>query len=219
MGCSWTAPKCESPRSSIWPNPNVSIFSGNYFGTTLNCHITSTVNAFDLIPKLRARPEYQLSSGTKYINGIKCDLDRHYIDKGINQSIQNNPFGPQSSLIKYKFMTWIWSLFCLQMSSHLFVCLSVCLSVCSLLRYRLNVFLPPLPKVGCPKLVSRLKIQQGSGGYYLIFLVSVVLSASVKRCFVSRMRDFGLNHWFLPGPPFHNNKVGDPRDKSKIGNI
>ena len=37
------------------------------------------------------------------------------------------------------------------------VCLSVCLSVCvcvcvcSLLRYRLTVFLPPLPKVGCPK--------------------------------------------------------------------
>ena len=30
------------------------------------------------------------------------------------------------------------------------VCLSVCLSVCSLLRYRLNVFLPPLPKVGYP---------------------------------------------------------------------
>ena len=31
-----------------------------------------------------------------------------------------------------------------------FVCLSVCLSVCSLLRYRLAVFLPPLPEVGCP---------------------------------------------------------------------
>ena len=26
----------------------------------------------------------------------------------------------------------------------------VCPSVCSLLRYHLNVFLPPLPKVGCP---------------------------------------------------------------------
>jgi len=30
------------------------------------------------------------------------------------------------------------------------VCVSVCVSVCSLLRYRLTVFLPPLPKVGCP---------------------------------------------------------------------
>ena len=37
---------------------------------------------------------------------------------------------------------------------RLSVCVSVCLcvhpSVCSLLRYRLTVFLPPLPKVGCP---------------------------------------------------------------------
>ena len=30
------------------------------------------------------------------------------------------------------------------------VCLSVRVSVCSLLRYRLNAFLPPLPEVGCP---------------------------------------------------------------------
>ena len=33
---------------------------------------------------------------------------------------------------------------------RLSVCPSVCLSVCSLLRYRSNVFLPPLLKVGCP---------------------------------------------------------------------
>ena len=31
----------------------------------------------------------------------------------------------------------------------LYVCLSICLSVCSLLRYRLSVFLPPLPEVRC----------------------------------------------------------------------
>ena len=30
------------------------------------------------------------------------------------------------------------------------VCLCVCVSVCSLLRYNLNIFWPPLPKVGCP---------------------------------------------------------------------
>ena len=30
------------------------------------------------------------------------------------------------------------------------VCVFVCLCVCSLLRYRLTVFLPPLPEVGCP---------------------------------------------------------------------
>ena len=48
------------PRSSVWPNPNVTIFSGNYFWKTSNCHITSTIRVFDLIPKLRARSEYQL---------------------------------------------------------------------------------------------------------------------------------------------------------------
>ena len=32
------------------------------------------------------------------------------------------------------------------------VCLFVCLCVCSLLRYRINYFLPPPPKIGCPKL-------------------------------------------------------------------
>ena len=53
------------PRSSIWPNQNVSIFSGNFVWKTLNFHIASTVRAFDLIPKVRARPEYQLLSGNK----------------------------------------------------------------------------------------------------------------------------------------------------------
>ena len=33
---------------------------------------------------------------------------------------------------------------------HMCVCLCVCLCVCSLSRYRLNFFLPPLLKVGCP---------------------------------------------------------------------
>ena len=37
-----------------------------------------------------------------------------------------------------------------RLSISRFVHMSVCLSVCSLLRYRLTVFLPPLPEVGCP---------------------------------------------------------------------
>ena len=41
-----------------------------------------------------------------------------------------------------------------RLSVRLYVCpsvrLSVCLCVCSLLRYRLTVFLPPLPEAGCP---------------------------------------------------------------------
>ena len=117
------------PRSSIWPNPNLSILSSNYFWTTLNCHITSTVRAFDLIPKLRARPEYQLSSGTKYINVIQCDSHRHFLDIDTTQSILINPSGPQSNAMKYKFMTWIWSLFCLHMSSHICFCACTCVYV------------------------------------------------------------------------------------------
>ena len=68
------------PRLSIWPHPNISIISGNYLWTTWTCHISSTVRAFDLIPKLRAKPEYQLSSGTKYITLIQCDLHWQYLD-------------------------------------------------------------------------------------------------------------------------------------------
>ena len=35
-----------------------------------------------------------------------------------------------------------------------YICLSVCLCVCPLLRYDLNVFLPQLPKVECPKILE-----------------------------------------------------------------
>ena len=60
----------------------------------------------------------------------------------------------------------------------MFVCLSVCLFVRHTFSLRLTFFLPPLPKDQCPNFTSR------------IFLVSVLLSASVKRFFVSRKRDF-----------------------------
>ena len=38
------------------------LFSDIFFKRTLNCHHTLTVRAFDLIPTLRTRPEYQLSA-------------------------------------------------------------------------------------------------------------------------------------------------------------
>ena len=52
-----------------------------------------------------------------YIHVSKFDLHRHNIDIDTTKSILNNPSGPQSNAIKYKFVTWIWSLFCLQLSS------------------------------------------------------------------------------------------------------
>ena len=69
LGCNWTAPQCKSPQVINLAKSKVFffIFSANYFGKTLNCHISLIVRAFDLISKLRARPQYQLSS--KYING------------------------------------------------------------------------------------------------------------------------------------------------------
>ena len=54
------------PRSPVLPNQNVTLFSGNYFLKTLNGHYSPTVRDLDLISKLRARPEYQLSSGIIY---------------------------------------------------------------------------------------------------------------------------------------------------------
>ena len=98
------------PMPSVWPNPNVTLFSDNYFWKTLNCHFASIVRAVDLIPKLRARPEYQLFSGTIYKNVILFDLHQHYFDIETTQSFLDNPSAPQSNAIKYKFMTWIWSL-------------------------------------------------------------------------------------------------------------
>ena len=112
LGCSWTAHKCKSPQVINLAKSKYFNISGNYFGETLNCHILST--------KID-RPEYQLSPGTKYINVIQCDSHKYYLDMHTTQSILNNPSGPQSNAIKYKVMTWIWSLFCLQMSSHMVI--------------------------------------------------------------------------------------------------
>ena len=66
LDCSWTATQCESPQViGLAKSKYLPIF-GIFFWQTLNCHFSSTVRACDLIPKLRARPEYQLSSGFKY---------------------------------------------------------------------------------------------------------------------------------------------------------
>ena len=69
-----------NPRSSVWPNLNITIFPGKYIQKTLHIHISSTAIVFDLIAKLRARPKYQLYYGTKYINVILCDSHQHYLD-------------------------------------------------------------------------------------------------------------------------------------------
>ena len=54
----------------------------------------------------------------------------------------------------------------------------VCVCVCSLLRYRLTVFLPPLPEVGCPIFLeiqnSWGKLMERSGLTFEHFCLEVV---------------------------------------------
>ena len=67
------------------------------------------------------------------------------------------------------------------------VCPSVCLSVCSLLRYRLKVLLPPLPKVGCPIFLeiwnSWGQIMERSGLRFEHFCLEVVKNRHTKKLF------------------------------------
>ena len=68
-----------------------------------------------------------------------------------------------------------------------FVCLFVCFSVCSLFRYHLNVFLPQLPKVGCPQFLEIRnpwgKVMDRSGLRFETFINKGVKSTRKKYCF------------------------------------
>ena len=65
------------------------------------------------------------------------------------------------------------------------VCPSVCLSVCSLLKYRLNVFLPPLPEVRCPIFLeirnSWGKVVERNGLRYEHFCLKIVENCRAKK--------------------------------------
>ena len=65
--------------------------------------------------------------------------------------------------------------------------LSVCPSVCSLLRYRLTVFLAPLPEVGCPIFLEIRnplgKVMERSGLRYEHFYLKIVLNRRAKKSF------------------------------------
>ena len=64
---------------------------------------------------------------------------------------------------------------------------SVRLCVCSLLRYRLAVFLPPLPEVGCPIFLEiRIplgKVMERSGLRYKHFCLKIVYNCRAKESF------------------------------------
>ena len=65
---SWTGLQCESPQVIILAKSKCHYIFWQFFFE--NFHISSIVRAFDLISKRRAMPEYQLSSGKRYINVI-----------------------------------------------------------------------------------------------------------------------------------------------------
>ena len=69
----------------------------------------------------------------------KKNLKKIYMTKILHMFSLNRPSGPIQSISQF-----------VRVSVCPCVRVSVCPCVCSLLRYRLTVFLPPLPKVGCP---------------------------------------------------------------------
>ena len=83
------------PRSPVWPNQNVTLFSGNYLWKTLNCHYSSTVRDFDLIPKLSI--SYHL------VLCIPRDSRQRFLQIETVCSSRHNHRLPQSNAINYKF--------------------------------------------------------------------------------------------------------------------
>ena len=84
---------------------------------------------------------------------------------------------------------------------HMCVCVSVCVSVCSLLRYRLNVFLPTLPEVGCPKILE-IRNHRGSNGkkwsqIWKFLIIRCVKSTRKKVCFGQNLPYWAELVWYL----------------------
>ena len=88
----------------------------------------------------------------------------------------NRPSGPIQSISRF-----------VRLCVRLSVCLYVCLCVCSLLRYRLNVFLTPLPEVGCPIFLEIRnpwgKVMEKSGLIFEHFCLKIVKNCRAKKVF------------------------------------
>ena len=87
---------------------------------------------------------------------------------------------------------------------RLSVRLCVCPSVRSLLRYRLTVFLPPLPEVGCPMFLEIRnpwgKVMERSGLRYEHFCLKIVKNRRAKKVFFFTFFTFevSFNGLFAP---------------------
>ena len=97
---------------------------------------------------------------SKSLSSIKCAVLDFLI---LDQFSKHRPSGPMLSISQ---------------NVRLCVCPSVRLCVCSLLRYRLTVFLPPLPEVKCPRFLEIRnpwgKVMERSGLRYEHFCLKIV---------------------------------------------
>ena len=88
----------------------------------------------------------------------------------------NRPSGPIQSISRF-----------VRLSVCLSVCLSVRVFVCSLLRYRLTVFLPPLPEVGCQIFLEIWnpwgKVMERSDLIFEHFCLKIVKNRRAKKSF------------------------------------
>ena len=101
---------------------------------------------------------------------------------------KHRPFGPMLSISR---------------NDRLYVRVFVCLSVCSHLRYRLSVFLPPLPEVGCPLFLEIRspwgKVMERSGLRLLHFFFNCQKFQHKKRsCFFADFASQNLVETTLP---------------------
>ena len=124
------------------------------------------------------------------MNGIswKCQqIHPFFISRDRQVALHNHPLWKKSKYkLHFQSIGPLGRCFLeVQMSICLSVCVSVCVSICSLLRYRLNVFLPPHSEVGCPiflEIQNPLgKIMEISGLRFEHFILEMFLNTPQKN--------------------------------------
>ena len=112
--------------SQIWNRSFKTVFSKHFFFPLVNSRMSKT--CVNCVTKCKGPTYTPLKSN--FTNFISKAFYRQLMPFS-----KHRPSGPMLSISR---------------NVRQSVCPSVRLCVCSLLMYRLNVFLPPLPKVGCP---------------------------------------------------------------------
>ena len=121
-------------------------------------------------------PKNKISHRNLALSKLKLNTDRNKI----HTFSKHWPSGPMLSISR---------------NVRLSVRVSVCLSVYSLLRYRLNIFWSPLPRVGCPIFLEIRnpwgKVVERSGLRFEHFCLNCLKSPHKKKFFLT---DFALQN-------------------------